>query len=134
MDETERGETFTHGTFTLDAFRAKFKSRQLDQERRVEAMLEQTELSRQENALLWTQLENQCVCIQALHHIANNLGRVSQQDVSDLVGTSHRVDPFAKIPHPPINSLEGRDQSNARISRIVASKGADEVVSASHPR
>ncbi|KAJ9704103.1 hypothetical protein PVL29_005405 [Vitis rotundifolia] len=65
--------------------------------------------------------------MQALHHIANNLGQVSQRDVSDLVGTSHRVDPFAKIPHPPINSLEGCDQSNARISRIVASKGADEV-------
>ena len=44
-----------------------FKRRQGDQERRIEYIIAQTKLLSQENALLWTQLEDQCAHIQVLH-------------------------------------------------------------------
>ena len=44
-----------------------FKRRQGDQERRIEYIIAQTKLLSQENALLRTQLEDQCAHIQVLH-------------------------------------------------------------------
>ena len=49
-----------------------FKRRQVEQERRIEFILAQTELLRQKNALLWTQLKDQRAHIHVLYQSRSN--------------------------------------------------------------
>ena len=97
----------------------------------MQSILAQTELLRQENALLQTQLEDQQVHIQMLHQPASNLDHIRQQDNDDMVEPLDHAVPLGQASHTILNSHGGHRPSDTRIPRMLVTERVDEVDSTS---
>lgn len=104
-----------------------FKRHQADQERRIESILAQTELLRQANALVQTQLEDQRAHIQVQHQSTSTLDHLHHQDNNDVVEPLDHAVPFSQIPYTILISHGGHRPYDLRILRILVTEGVDEV-------
>ena len=93
----------------------------------MESILAQTELLKQENALLQKQLEDRQVRIQMLHQPASNLDHIRQQDNDDMVKPLDHAVPLSQALHTILNSHRGHRPSDARIPRMLVTEKVDEV-------
>ena len=78
-----------------EILREDFKRRQMEQKRRIEFIFAQTELLRQKNALLWTQLTDQRAHIHVLYLSTSNLDHLHQQDNNEVVEPLDHVVPLS---------------------------------------